>query len=68
MTLDDACLYLNINPDDDIELYQLDKNYNIRLSMYEPNRFDKETPEYREAKRMRENIEEAYDRLLAEYA
>ncbi len=70
MTLEEACLYLNINPDDDdINLAQLEKNYKTKLSIYDLKRFNKEnSPEYKEAKKMRSNIEEAYKYLLDVYA
>ena len=69
MTLEEACLYLNINPDDDdINLDQLEKNYKAKLSIYDLKRFNYDTPEYREAKRMSADIEEAYKYLLDVYA
>ncbi|MBQ6772462.1 MAG: serine protease [Synergistaceae bacterium] len=70
MTLEEACLYLNINPDDDdINLDQLEKNYKTKLSIYDLKRFNNEdSPEYKEAKKMRANIEEAYKYLLDVYA
>ncbi|MBQ7733033.1 MAG: trypsin-like peptidase domain-containing protein [Synergistaceae bacterium] len=69
MTLEEACLYLNINPDDDdINLAQLEKNYKTKLSIYDLKRFREDSPEYREAKKMRSNIDEAYKYLLDVYA
>ena len=68
MTLDEACAYLGVSPDDeDLDIDQIEKNYNTKKSIYDLKRFNPDTPEYREAKRMGANIEEAYEFLLDVY-
>lgn len=68
MTLDEACLYLAISPDDeDLDIDEIEKNYRTKLSIYNPSRFNPDSPEYREARRMREKINAAYDYLLEAY-
>lgn len=68
MTLDEACLYLGISPDDeDLDIKRIERNYKTKLSIYDPRRFNPDAPEYREARRMRRNIEEAYSYLTEAY-
>ena len=68
MTLEEACLYLGISPDaEDLDIDQIEKNYRTKISIYDTRRFNPDSPEYREARRMRENIEQAYDYLLEAY-
>ena len=68
MTLEEACLYLGISPDaEDLDIDQIEKNYRTKISIYDTRRFNPDSPEYREARRMRENIEQAYDCLLEAY-
>ena len=53
MTLEEACLYLNINPDDDdIDLDHLEQNYNDKLKIYDPSKFKAGSPEYVEAQKI----------------
>ena len=68
MTLDEACLYLGISPDDeDLDIEKVERNYRTKIAIYDPSRFNPDTPEYREARRMRADIEEAYKYLLEVY-
>ena len=58
MTPDEACLYLGISPDDeDLDINRINRNYETRISIYDPIRFAPGTPEYSEARRMRMNID-----------
>ena len=68
MTPEEACLYLGISPDDeDLDIDRIERNYKTKLSIYDPRRFNPDAPEYREARRMRRNIEEAYTYLTEAY-
>ena len=68
MTPDEACLYLGISPEDeDLDIDKIERNYNSRMSIYDPIRFAPGTPEYEEAGRMRANIEQAYEYLIEAY-
>lgn len=68
MTLEEACLYLGISPDDDdLDLDQMERNYNAKRSIYDLKRFNPDTPEYREARRIRAEIEEAHEYMLDVY-
>ncbi|MBR0279069.1 MAG: serine protease, partial [Synergistaceae bacterium] len=68
MTPDEACLYLGISPDDeDLDINRINRNYETRISIYDPIRFAPGTPEYSEARRMRMNIEQAYEYLTEAY-
>ncbi|MBQ7154790.1 MAG: serine protease [Synergistaceae bacterium] len=68
MTPEEACLYLGISPDDeDLDIDRIERNYKTKLSIYDPRRFNPDTPEYGEARRMRRNIEEAYTYLTEAY-
>ena len=68
MTPDEACIYLGISPDDeDLDIEQIERNYETKRAIYDPRRFHPDTHEYREAKRMRANIEEAYEYLREAY-
>ncbi len=68
MTPEEACLYLGISPDDeDLDIEQIERNYKTKTSIYDPSRFMYDTPEYKEAKRMRANIDEAYEYLTDAY-
>ena len=68
MTPDEACLYLGISPDDeDLDINRINRNYETRISIYDPIRFAPGTPEYSEARRMRINIEQAYEYLTEAY-
>ena len=68
MTPDEACWYLGISPDDeDLDIDRIERNYHSRMSIYDPIRFAPDTPEYEEARRMRANIEQAYEYLVEAY-
>ena len=68
MTPEEACLYVGISPDaEDLDIDQIERNYRTKLSIYDPDRFEPGTPEHREAKRMRRNIEEAHTYLVEAY-
>ena len=68
MTLDEACLYLGISPDDeDLDIEKVERNYRTKIAIYDPSRFTPNTPEYREARRMHADIDEAYKYLLEVY-
>ncbi|MBR0251382.1 MAG: hypothetical protein IJQ77_09885, partial [Synergistaceae bacterium] len=68
MTLDEACLYLGLSPDDeDINLDELERNYELKNEIYNPSKFFPGTPEYNAAKKRRALIEEAYDYMLDVY-
>ena len=68
MTLDEACLYLGLSPDDeDIDLDELERNYELKTEIYDPSKFFPNTPEYNAAKKRRALIEEAYDYMLDVY-
>ena len=68
MTPDEACWYLGISPEDeDLDIDRIERNYNSRMSIYDPIRFAPGTPEYEEARRMRTSIEEAYEYLTEAY-
>ena len=68
MTPDEACLYLGISPDDeDLDINRIQRNYETRIAIYDPIRFAPNTPEYDEARRMRFNIEQAYEYLVEAY-
>ena len=68
MTLDEACLYLGISPDDeDLDIDRIERNYKTKTSIYDIRRFNPDSPEYSEARRMRQNIEEAHTFLLKAY-
>lgn len=68
MTPDEACWFLGISPDDeDLDIARIERNYHSRMSIYDPIRFAPDTPEYEEARRMRENIECAYTYLVEAY-
>lgn len=68
MTLDEACLYLGLSPDDeDLDLDELERKYESRISIYDPSKFFPDTPEYEAAKKKRALIEEAYDYMLDVY-
>ncbi|MBR4196492.1 MAG: trypsin-like peptidase domain-containing protein [Synergistaceae bacterium] len=68
MTPDEACWYLGISPDDtDLDIDRIERNYHARMSIYDPIRFAPDTPEYDEARRMRQNIEAAYEYLVEAY-
>ena len=68
MTHEEACLYLGISPDcDNLDVDRIEKNYETKLSIYDTRRFNPDSPEYIEAKRMRENIEQAYEYLIDLY-
>ena len=68
MTPEEACLYLGISLDDeDLDLDRIDRNYKAKLSIYDPKRFHPDAPEYREARRMRRNLEEARACLIEAY-
>ena len=68
MTPDEACIYLGISPDDeDLDIEQIERNYETKTAIYDPRRFNPDTHEYREAKRMRANVEEAYEYLREAY-
>lgn len=62
MTLDDAYLYLGIPFDASLD--EIENAYRIKISIYDPSRFDSNTPEIREARKMRASIEIAYDCIL----
>ena len=64
MNLDEAFLYLGINPKKDISLDEIEKSYNTKKSLYEISRFKPDTPEFEEAKKMSECIESAYDCIV----
>ena len=68
MTREEACLYLGLSPDEELDFYRIENSYNVKASMYDLSRFEPDTPEYREAKKMLDNIEKAFDFLLANYA
>ena len=68
MTPDEACLYLGISPDDeDLDIGQIERNYATKTAIYDPERFTPGSPEYFEARRMRANIEQAYEYLTEAY-
>ena len=68
MTPEEACLYLGISLDDEeLDIDRIERNYTTKLSIYDPRRFNPDAPEYREARRMRRNIEEAYTVLMDAY-
>lgn len=68
MTLDEACLYLGLSPDgEDINLDELERNYELKNEIYNPSKFFPGTPEYNAAKKRRALIEEAYDYMLDVY-
>ena len=68
MTPEEACLYVGISPDaEDLDIDQIERNYRTKLSIYDPERFEPGTPEHREARRMRRNIEEAHTYLVEAY-
>ncbi|MBQ6971439.1 MAG: serine protease [Synergistaceae bacterium] len=68
MTPDEACLYLGISPEDeDLDIDQIERNYETKTAIYDPRRFEPGTPEYHEARRMRANIEQAYEYLTEAY-
>ena len=68
MTLDEACLYLGLSPDDeDINLDELEHNYELKTEIYNPSKFFPDTPEYNAAVKRRALIEEAYDYMLDVY-
>ena len=68
MTPEEACLYLGISLDDeDLDMDRIERNYKTKLSIYDPRRFSTDTPEHREARRMRRSIEEAYTCLVETY-
>lgn len=68
MTPDEACLYLGISPDDeDLDIGQINRNYETKTAIYDPRRFNPDSSEYLEARRMRANIEEAYSYLTEAY-
>lgn len=68
MTLDEACLYLGLSPDDeDINLDELERNYELKKEIYDPSKFFPDTPEYNAAVKRRALIEEAYDYMLDVY-
>ena len=59
---------MGISPDDeDLDIDQIERNYKTKISIYDPQRFIDDTPEYREAQRMRANIEQAYEYLTEAY-
>ena len=65
MNLDDACMYLNISPDDDdLNLDEINRNYNSKLKLYDPAKFSPDSPEHVKALHMRKNLHEAYNFLL----
>ena len=69
MNLDDACMYLNISPDDDdLNLDEIKRNYHDKLEIYNPEKFSSGTPEYIKAQEMRNNLNEAYSFLLNAYS
>ena len=68
MTPEEACLYVGISPEaEDLDIDQIERNYRTKLSIYDPARFEPGTPEHREARRMRRNIEEAHTYLVEAY-
>ncbi len=68
MTPDEACLYLGISPEDeDLDINRIQRNYEARIAIYDPIRFAPGTAEYDEARRMRFNIEQAYEYLTEAY-
>ena len=68
MTLDEACLYLGLSPDDeDIDINELERNYELKAGIYDPSKFFPNTPEYNTAVKRRALIEEAYDYMLDVY-
>ena len=68
MTPDEACLYLGISPEDeDLDIGQIERNYETKTAIYDPRRFEPGTPEYHKARRMRANIEQAYEYLTEAY-
>lgn len=68
MTLDDACLYLGLSPEDeDIDINELERNYELKTEIYNPSKFSPNTPEYNTAIKRRALIEEAYDYMLDVY-
>ena len=64
MNLDEAFLYLGIDPKKDISLDEIEKNYNAKKSLYELSRFKSDSPEFEEAKKMSECIESAYNCVI----
>ena len=39
MNLDNACMYLNISPDDeDLNLDEINRNYHDKLNLYDPDK------------------------------
>ena len=69
MNLDDACMYLNISPDDeDLNLDEIKRNYYDKLAIYNPEKFSRGSPEYIKAQEMRNNLNEAYNFLLNAYS
>ena len=68
MTLDEACLYLGLSPEaEDLDLDELERNYELKTEIYDPSKFFPNTPEYNAAKKRRALIEEAYDYMLDVY-
>ena len=68
MTPDEACLYLGISPEDeDLDIGQIERNYETKTAIYDPRRFEPGSPEYHKAQRMRANIEQAYEYLKEAY-
>ena len=68
MTPEEACIYLGISPDDeDLDIERIERNYEARTAIYDPSRFMHGTPQYREAVRMRANLDEAYEYLTEAY-
>lgn len=68
MSHDEACVYIGISSDaEDLDIDRIEKNYRTKLAIYDPSRFEPDTPEHKEARRMRRNIEQAYRYLLELY-
>ena len=68
MTPDEACIYLGISPDDeDLDIEHVERNYETKTAIYDPRRFHPDTHAYREAKRLRATIDEAYESLREAY-
>ena len=69
MNLDNACMYLNISPDDeDLNLDEINRNYHDKLNLYDPAKFSPDSPEHVKALQMRKNLHEAYNFLLEAYS